>query len=155
MSAKNPVEPKARNGSISDHFGTTLMTFAGAAFAAYIFNFRGLQTLLDGLLGGLNHSAQAKGSQFTSIFVVILPVAAVLIAGGILWILSSALSHGLMAPVKEARKKKAKALARQLQDSADKAAGITAPAAAPMMLLRPTRLNIKDVSITHIHVAKQ
>lgn len=155
MSAQKPAEPKARNGSLSDHLGSLLMSFAAAAFAAYIFNFRGFATLADGLLSGLNHSAQAKGSQFTSIVIVALPVAAVLIAGGILYILGSALSHALMAPVKEARKKKAKALARQLQESAEKAAGIVPPAAAPMMLLRPTRLNIKDVGIAHIHVAKQ
>lgn len=155
MSAQKPAEPKAKNGSLSNHLGSLLMASAAAAFAAYIFNFRGTATLVDGLLGGLNHTAHAKGSQFTSIAVVALPVAAVLIAGGILCILGSALSQALMAPVKEARKKKAKALAKQLQASAEKAAGITPPAAAPMMLLRPTRLNIKDVGIAHIHVVKQ
>ena len=154
MSAQKQAEPEAKNGGILDHIGSLLTALVGAAFAAYVFDFHGLQTRIDGLLGSFNHAAQARGGQLTSIFVVALPVAAVLIAGAILYILVSALSHALMAPIKEARKKKAKALVRQLQESADKAAGVIRPASTPMVLVRPTRLNIKEVGIAHIHAAK-
>ncbi len=147
-------EPEMTRKGLLAHPGSLGLGLAGALFVAYVFDAGGAQAKIDGLLGGLDYAAKSQSGEVAKYFIFILPVAAVLLGAGILYIVLSAAGRMVMGPVKEKRKKEAKAAAKRAQAEALAVAGIKPKPPEGRVLVRPARLNVKDRGITKIYPAK-
>ncbi len=145
--------PMTRKGLLA-HPGSILIGVAGMLFLAYVFNAGGMQTALDGLLGGVDASARSQGSAVTKYFLFVLPFAAILIFAGIFYIVLSAAGRMVMSPVKEKRKKRAKAAAKHARAQALAKAGVQVEETEGRVLIRPVRLAVKDRGVTKTYAAR-
>ena len=142
------MEPKPLRTGLFASPGSIVLGLAGIVFVSYIFNFEGIETTLDSYFRQLDVQARSHTPEVTRSFLFALPFCAILLVGGIAYILLNALGHAITAPFKEAKKKRAKEHAKQMKLAAEPAG--PKPPREEMVLIRPVRLAQKDVGVPRV-----
>ena len=107
------MDPELTRKGLAAHPGGLFLALAAIGFFAYVFNFGGIQPVLDGFFAGLNQTAQSKNADVAGLVVASVPYVEIGVGVVAAWVVLLLLRGALKSGTKAAKLSSRKPLTRQ------------------------------------------
>lgn len=111
--SRDNLDPELTRKGFLAHPGSLLLALAALGFFAYVFNFGGIQPMLDGFFGDLNQKAQAKNGDVADLVVASVPYVKIGLGVVAAWVVLLLLGRMLKSGTKAAKLSSRRPLTQQ------------------------------------------